>query len=217
MTDQQPANWLEPQDPTFRLPTPTELRRMIREALENSYAELVAARGDVHTPEDTFHLQRLLAHTKENFTDWAAAFRDGAKRIAGMQEEQLIDAVGEQDGIPLAGLTVPDPEGDVRLSLDTARVHTFDLDQLIQVVSLDTMEHAIFEPEKVGVTQGGGEELIAAGIRRFLELGKFEPQVSKVTAYAKQVARDGDDNLASVVSGTIKTTTEYKGVALKRS
>lgn len=212
MTDaQQPANWLEPQDPAFRLPTPTELRRMIRDALESSYQALVAARGDVHTPEDTFDLHRKLAHTRENFTDWAAAFRDGAKRIAGMQEEQLIDAMGEQDGVPLAGLTVPDREGDIRVALDTARTHTIDVDQLMRVVAARAVARDM--RGEVGNTAA----LIIQSIQDFLELGKFEAQVSKVTAYAKQVARDGDDKLASVVSSAVRTTTDYKGVKHTRS
>lgn len=214
--------WIEPAS-TQNLPSPAELRRLISVNLEQGYQHLRVAQGEVHAPEDTFHVQRALAATRERFVDWAAAFRDGAKRIAQMQEEQLIEAVGERvstvsqvgidgepeqrpTGVPNQGLTVPDAAGDFRLSVDFTTARDFDLDQLIGVVAADMTEGTIFDPA-----------LLEAGIRRFLELGKFEPQVTKVTAYAKQVAREGDDRLASVVSGAVTSRKVYQGVSVKRS
>jgi hypothetical protein len=219
--------WIEPAS-TQNLPSPTELRRLITANLETGYQHLRAAQGEVHTPEDTFRLQRALAATRERFQDWAAAFRDGAKRVAQMQEEQLIEAVGERvstvtqvgidgepehrpNGVPTQGLTVPDAAGDFRLSLDFATARDFDTDQLIAVVVTDTMEGWRYgqEPDPSG--------RVEQAMRTLLELGKFEPQVTKVNAYAKQVARRGDDNLASVVSGAVTSRKIYKGVSVERS
>lgn len=219
--------WIEPAS-TQNLPSPAELRRLITANLEAGYQHLRAAQGEVHTPEDTFRLQRALAATRERFQDWAAAFRDGAKRVAQMQEEQLIEAVGERvsvasqvgidgepehrpTGVPNQGLTVPDPAGDFRLSVDFSTARDFDLDQIIAVVVNDTLEDWTYgrEPDPAG--------RVEQAIRTLLELGKFEPQVTKVSAYAKQVARRGDDSLASVVSGAVTSRKVYQGVSVKRS
>jgi hypothetical protein len=227
--------WIEPAS-TQNLPSPTELRRLIHDNLEKGYQHLRDAQGEVHTPEDTFRMQRALAATRERFTDWAAAFREGARRIAEMQQEQLIEAVGERHstashvgidgepeyrptGVPNQGLTVPDPAGDFRLSLDFTTARDFDLDQLVKVVALEAAGYAI----GAGADLPEGAELapytgmVEAGIRRFLELGKFEPQVTKVNAYAQHVARTGDDLMASVVNGSITSRKVYQGVSVKRS
>jgi hypothetical protein len=196
---------------TLQLPDPQILRRKLTDALESEFARARAAQGEILVPEDTFDLQRKLAAAHEILTGYARAFADAGKRVASMQEEQLVDAVGEQAGVPNQGLTVPDAAGDVRLSLDFATARDFDLDQLIAVVVLDEVRRWVSDPE------GEPEELAEAAIRRFLGLGKFEPQVTKVKAYAKAVARAGADDLASVVSGAVRDRPPtYKGVKFER-
>ncbi len=195
-----------------QMPRPQDLRAAVRRALEEGYQAARVAQGTVTMPADTFALQRALAGVHETFTDYAAAFRDAAKRVAGMQCEQLIDAVGEQDGTPNQGLTIPDADGDVVLSLDTPKSYTFDLEQIIAVV---TSEHSagfnVSEEYRAGL-----EELMKGAIYRMLLLGKFEPQVTKVTAYAKELARQGLDGLSAVVSSAMRSTTDYKGVKFTR-
>src|SRR5690348_1642509 len=113
------------------MPDPQALRQAIREALETAYQSARAAVGDIHVPEDTYALQRSLGAVRERFADYSTAFRDGLKRIGGMQSEMLVEAVGEQDGVPNQGLTIPDREGDILLGLDTANAYDFNLEQLI--------------------------------------------------------------------------------------
>lgn len=202
-------------DMTLQLPDPQVLRNRLTDTLESEFARARAAQGEVAVPEDTFALQRKLAAAHELLTGYARAFTAAGKRVSGMQEEQLIDAVGEQDHVPNQGLTIPDPAGDVRLSLDMTKFRSFDLDQLIGVVVAQVCAAALAVPFEE-IEEEGLEGVVEAGIRTVLELGKFEPQVTKVVAYAKTVARSGADDLSSVVSGAVRTRTEYRGVKFER-
>lgn len=191
------------------LPDPTDLRKALRAAVDRAYLASVTARGEVTRPEDTFDVQRSLAAVRELFTDYARVFSDMRKLIGQLQEEQLIDAVGEQAGVPNQPITVPDPEGDVRLGLQLDKVYSFDTEQLITVVATQIGGQA----ESTAARDAG---LAMSAIRTFLSLGKFEPQVTKVKGYAAELARDGHDDLASVVSGTIRDFTTYKGIKFER-
>lgn len=198
------------------LPDPTDLRRAIRAAVDSAYLEAVQARGAVNVPADTFDLQRKLAAALELFKAYQRAFGDAVRLIGQLQEEQLIDAVGEQAGVPNQPLTVPDPEGDVRLGLQIDKVYSFDTEQLITVVSTHITESSLALASLLPAVREQVRAEIANGIRLFLSLGKFEGQVSKVRSYAADLAREGCDDLASVVSGTIRDFTTYKGIKYER-
>lgn len=204
--------------PLMNLPDPAGFRVTVADWLEKEYQRARQQAGVIARPEDTFEIQRALARVFELFREYSSAFATLRKRVAAMQEETLVDAVGEVTstvhdggtGQPNQGLTVPDQAGDIRLSLDMTNGYAFDLDQLITVVALDAAEHWVFGEDTALHT------LAESAIRKWLELGKFEPQVTKVKAYAGQVAREGDDGLAGVVSSAIRKTTTYKGVKLER-
>jgi hypothetical protein len=59
-------------------------------------------------------------------------------------------------------------------------------------------------------------EAIVDALSNVGQLGKFEPQVSKVRAYAKDLARNGEDRAASIVAAAITTKTTYNGVKVER-
>lgn len=208
------------------LPHPNDLRRQLRTTLGAAYTAALAARGAVHVPEDTFEIQRRLAVTWEAFDGYARAFADAKKLVAEMQFEQLVEAVGEQDGIPNQGLTIPDTEGDVHLSREHAKARTFDFDTLIQVVAAEVAGEMIAGAKAEGeyISEAGGTVLdehdltdgIRVAINRFLELGKFEPQITKVNAYAQVIARHGDDRRSSVVTGAVTEKQTFKGVKFER-
>lgn len=198
------------------LPDPTDLRKALRAAVDRAYLASVTARGEVTRPEDTFDVQRSLAAVRDLFTDYARVFSDMRKLIGQLQEEQLIDAVGEQAGVPNQPLTVPDPEGDVRLGLQLDKVYSFDTEQLITVVSTHITESSLALASLLPAVREQVRAEIANGIRLFLSLGKFDGQVSKVRSYAADLAREGCDDLASVVSGTIRDFTTYKGLKFER-
>jgi hypothetical protein len=201
---------------------PVILKRELVRRIQEAYAALAGERGAVHVPEDTFAMQRRLGTTRDQFTGYMAAFRDAVGLLKQLMEEELVEAVGEQDGIPNQGLTVPDAEGDIRLSLDTPRVYSIDLDQVRTTI----LENVLRNVDLMDVADGTApttrqlydlvEVSVEEATTRLLSLGKFELQVSKVKAYAATLARAGLDKQSSVVSGAISETHPYKGVKFER-
>lgn len=197
---------------TSNLLDPVQLQRALKDRIQGAYALLYAERGTVHTPEDTFEMQRRLVTTDEQFKGYMAAFREARKVLAQLQEEELVEARGEQDGIPLDGLTVPDAEGDIRISLDAPAVYDIDLQQLLAVLMANILDKAPVADD-VDLIPYAVQETVTA----LLSWGKFEPQVSKVKAWGDTLARSGRDQDASVVSGAITKRNPYKGVKFERA
>lgn len=216
------------------LPEPSSLRRVLLDQVESAYAALRAARGPVTVPEDTFDAQRRLVQARELFAGYSDAFRKARTRIAQILEEELVEAVGEQDGRPNQGLTVPDASGDIRVSLDMARVHDIDTDALVSWVAASYTQRLT---ELISASLGslgpayppadGGEWAtssyagdvyteVQGALFALLGLGSFTPQVSKVRALAETLARNGHDSDAAVVRGTIVTRSTYQGLKVER-
>jgi hypothetical protein len=192
---------------------PTELKRLLKERVQQAYMELSRLRGPVHVPEDTWDMLRRIGGAHDLFKGYQAAFAEAVKLLKQLMEEELVDAVGEQDGIPNQGMTVPDSEGDIRLSRDEPRVYEIDLDQLLAVLvgQIDgTLAGDIWPPELLG-------DVVRQAVGTLLSWGKFEPQVSKVKSYAATLARNGDDQASSIVTGAISEKNPYKGVKFERA
>lgn len=190
------------------LPEPIALQRQLQNQLE---ALIGDARRDrvIHRPEDTWPLVRSLTAAQEVLKGYAGAFSAVAKVAVAEVEEELLEAVKEQNGIPLSGMTVPDAEGDIKISLDTPNVWAIDVDALVTAVAIEIGG----EPDD---DNGAGIRIATEAIMRFLTLGKFEPQISKVNAFAKELAREGEDQLASTVNSAVTKTVPYKGVKVAR-
>lgn len=193
------------------MPAPVELRRELLNRIDSAYYDLLKERGEVHTPEDTFAMQRRLGATRDQFSGYQDAFKAGAGRLKEIQEEELVLAVGEQDGVPNQGLTIPDAEGDIRISLDAPKSYSIDMDQLVAVLISNLLDSAPVAGD-VDLIQYAVTETVAA----LQGWGKVEPQVSKVRAWAATLARNGRDKDASVVSGAISESTPYRGVKFER-
>lgn len=191
---------------------PVTLKRELLQRIQEAYAELSRERGAVHVPEDTFALQRLLGIERDRFTQYAAVFGAVVKLLKQLMEEELVEAVGEQDGIPNQGLTVPDGEGDIRLSLDNPRVYSIDLDQIRAVIIDQACYYGSDSANRLDLIESGAN----AAMDALLALGKFELQVSKVKAYAATLARSGRDKESSIVTGAITETHPYKGIKFER-
>lgn len=219
-----PAGWELP-SMAAGLPDPIELTRSMTAVVEQRYSEAVQQRGAVHTPEDVFPIQRDLARVRDLFASYRTAFAVLTKLVGQLQEEQLVDAVGEVattvpdgegnptvigTGQPTAGLTIPDHEGDIQLTLDYENRYDIDVDSLVSVVIGDVLNdvHQVDDHDL--------PDLLDRAIRKMLELGKFEPQVTKVTAYAQGLARYAIDDLAAVVNSAKRKVRQFKGVAYKR-
>jgi len=213
---------LMPHRPLDALPAPADLKALLLHKIEHGVAAMRAERGDVHMPEDTFALQRELAYAKDVLGEYGRAFAAAEKVALQIAEEELIEAVGEQDGIPNEPLIVPDGRGDVRVAPDFKNEYQFDLDSLIEVVAvrwgsdlarLIALDGAAPPNVDVPVT---AVRTVRDALNELLSLGSFLPSVRAVDAYAKHVARQGDDNMSAVVRSAKRKTRKYKGVKITR-
>lgn len=214
---------------------PARVGAVVRAEVERTVAEMraaIEATGGVLSPADTFRVQRYLQGVSEKLGEYERVFKGVRGHIKKLVEEVLADAVGEQDGVPAEGLTVPDRDGDIRISLDTTREYTISTDMLLPAfasmfaeqhtdammgvlgdVAAETVAGRAYERARVGTALA---EAIVDALSNVGQLGKFEPQVSKVRAYAKDLARNGEDRAASIVAAAITTKTTYNGVKVER-
>lgn len=223
MQNENDKTTLVPIQPLDVMPAPADLRQLLLTRLEQGVQEMRTARGTVHQPEDTYPLQRALSSATEILGDYGRAFADAARVARQIAEEELIEAVGDQDGIPNEGLTVPDARGDVRVAPDFENKYSFDVDELLAVVAwvaVVDMELPLADHVAHGADQKALQQVlhdgVMAALKKLLDLGAFMPGVRAVDAYAKEVARAGDDGLSAVVRGTKKKTRRYKGVKITR-
>lgn len=206
------ANELQKVDWTETLPDAQDLKRHLTGQLNRVLADARRNRV-VATPEDTWPLVRSLTDAHDVLTRYGKVFREVAQVVKAEVEEELLEAVHEQNGVPISGMTVPDSAGDIVIDRDAPNVYDIDLDALRQVAA--TVTQGRYESQDANdpaVTVG----LIMEAMSLLLELGKFEPQVSKVKAFAVRLGREGGDDLASVVTSAVSKRTPYKGIKLNR-
>lgn len=212
------------------MPTPELLRTNLHQAINLGVERMRAERGEVTQPEDTFELHRRLAGSIERLSELERVMAGGRKLMAQYQEEELVEAVGEQDGVANRALTIPDVGGDIRVAVDKKHTHEMDADQLRAaiigalvgqdgggfaelVTDVVNGDHAEYGPEQL---ESLLVELIDEAMTALIACGSYKPQVSKVRAYADHLSREGQDKLSAVVRGTIRTTVESLGVKMTR-
>jgi hypothetical protein len=194
------------------LPAPHELVGMLRAKLEELVHQTRKGRSDVISPEDTYEMQRGLAKVIEGLEDYGRAFLKIAKEAKGYVEDELIDAVGENDGIPLSGLKVPDTDGTtIAIELDKANAYMFDDEALFQAVAWLVLASSAQDSSPAMFT------IVIEAMRQLVTLGKFEPQITKVRAFTDQLSRlDGGAQIASTVTTTTHKKPIFKGIKVKR-
>lgn len=227
---------LEPLPALFgKIPTPQDLRRQVLEAIDGGYNQLVRARGEVTRPEDTYEVQRRLAGAEESLGEFERAFKAGRTAVNEYQRAEFELALGGVEVTPRQSMTVPDSEGDLRVAADTQNKHDIDVEALISACAATIIGTAAAGPGAsldeyvTDVVNGDTDphvdpgslpdilaEALMQGMRRLVACGKFEPQVTKVRAYADSLARSGDDGLAATVNSAIKTTVKLKGIKVER-
>ncbi len=210
------------------LPAPQDVGRALKEALTARVAAERAARGEVHQPEDVSPLVRSLAGAHELLGEYARAFTGAAGLAREELDEELLAAVGEQEGIPISGLTVPDLDGtDLRFTLNKTNNHDIDERAVLAAVigntiaaTRDTEPEWDEDIEDASAYRDRYEDWMCHVMERAIDtviaLGSYSMQVSKVNAYAVTLAGQGHDSLASVVRGSVKTTQKYRGTKLER-
>jgi hypothetical protein len=231
---------LEPLPAIFgTLPSAADLKRQVLEAIDGGYNQLVRARGEVTRQEDTYEVQRRLAGAAEMLGEFERAFKAGRTAINSYQKEEFELALGGREVAPRESMNVPDTEGDLRVAADTANNYSIDLHALIVAAARCAFDardpgyspltggmHRI-DTQVENVVNGDSEippedlaevlaEYAIATAYELLRCGKFEPQVTKVRAYADMIARAGDDQLAATVNSAIVKTVKLKGVKVER-
>jgi hypothetical protein len=178
-----------------------------------------AERGTVVTPEDTYDLVRRLTHAGEVLRQVAEAFIAGAKETDALLEEEATIALGEQDGIPLGTLFVPDGVGQriaVRTEYGTEK-DAWDTASLTGWLVEDTVATIAAEVDD-GTWNRGDAELAGRKVaERLLALGNFVPKVTEVEKLRTQAAELGDDETARTL-GQLRTKggRVYKGTKITR-
>lgn len=222
------------------MPDPGQFKATLLEAVNQGYQLVTADRTAVVSAEDTYDVQRRLAGSLEKCKAYREAFTAAETLLKQYQEEELISAVGEQDGIPVGPLTVPDAHGDISITLDQKHTYDIDVDTLVSAIAATVQEGWNYEEAHshhdkgatlaefiTAVVEGDSttppaelENLLATALMaaqfKLTECGKFSPQVTKVRAYAAEVARTGADGLSAMVAGAVVKTTEYKGLKTNR-
>lgn len=183
------------------LPDPQALKQVVKERIQQAYADLHAARGEVLQPEDTYDLHRRLQATREQMGGYERGFKEVGALIGQLQQEELVEAVGEQDGVPLSGLTIPTAGGDIVVAPSFKRVNDIE-PEAVQTAIVNGVVEAWMEPiehaavHSTETLEESLRELVQQALTVLIGTGKWEPQISKLKATAQEWARSGHDDLA---------------------
>lgn len=214
------------------LATPRELAERLREGVMGTMVHLRMKRIG-RQEQDLYAEVRWAAGIAERLDDYGRAFVSAAATARGHAEDLLLDAVGQKpDGPPgeaKRNIKVPDPEGDVQLTRTYKREHSIDVETLTAVVAAEAINSSRGTEPVQGATQSDAEyvaqyeewmaNVIIGAIELMISLGgsSFKPGLRATEQLAAQVARRGDDTLASVVSSAVRSTSTYTGTKMERS
>jgi hypothetical protein len=199
------------------MPAPRTVVAVLRENLHRLVTEARNSRGEVHTPEDTYALIRSLMGVRDGARDYEYAFSTIRKEVDEFIQDDLELAVGEQDGVPNSGLNVPDVDGsDIAIGLDTQNNYGFDDGTLVQALIFEALEQAA-EIQADNLPRDYVAWLLGTALNRLIALGQFRPQVTKVRAFADDLARrEGGPNIAAAVRGSVSKTVRFRGIKVER-
>jgi len=197
------------------LPDPHALKLVVKERIQEAYAALHAARGEVLRPEDTYDLHRQLQATRERMEAYARGFTEVVKLIGQLQQEELVEAVGEQDGVPNANLVIPSAAGDITVKPTFKRINDIDPEAVQQAIVkgvtdawMEPIEHAAVHSTET--LEEGLREMLAQALTALVGTGKYEPQVSKLKATALEWARAGRDDMAGDLMAAHKVRNRFE-------
>lgn len=191
------------------LPHPDTIRRVLTDRIAEQVAEQRAARradgdddgtGTALGPDEVRGLALNLAGVHDGLHAYAQAFEGAAQTARAYLGEEQRAAHGVDDGSPCEPLhLLADDGATVSITDRTAGAGwaCSDLDALYEgVAMLAVGEHAdALAAQGVPQTAEAGaviEAVVVAALRRLVEAGKFEPQVTKVKGKGKladEVAR----------------------------
>lgn len=195
-------------------PAPTDLKLKLIEDLNDHVTRIRQERGEVTDREDTYDLIRRLTQAGERLGEYSRAFGAVAKTTKDVIEEELFEAVDEQDGIPMSNLRVPTAGGSISVNRDMANRHDIDMSQVIAVLAAQIA--AVWKFDQRDPATAPEEFAIEVAEAALTFVGAAKPKVTSVRALADQLSREGDDQLAKVARDSIRTTQIYKGIKVER-
>jgi hypothetical protein len=202
------------------LPTPHETRVLLVERLEEAVAKVRAERT-VHGKEDTYALIRSVQSVCELIGDYSNAFKAVAGTGKSILAEELAEAVGEQQGIPMSGMTVPHGSTNIQIDRKTHNEYYIDMPQVLgALAALVAVEWAReLEAGATDITPSSQPEQFAMSVaqRALTMMGSAALKVSHVRALAVELAGVGEDALSAVVSDSIRKNVKYDGISVKRT
>lgn len=208
------------------LPSPDLIGDALKRELNARVTAERDARGDVHQPEDTYALVRSLDRAHGLLTEYAHQFSQAAALARKELDNELYTAVGDSDGVPNGPLVVPDGDRNIRLAPDHGNSHDIDAAQVVAVavaraldITRDTEpEQELAESEDAYMLRYDAwlTGVIMTALRLVHSLGTFSMQVSKVRAFAAELASLELDSQAAVVNSAVHTSRRYRGVKHER-
>lgn len=225
MTDELPA---ELEAVTRGLPTHHELAQALRDGVNATIARLERERPQTGQREDLFPTARWMQSTAERMDDYARAFSSGAATVRQYAEDILLQAVGEQDGVPLENsLRVPDADGDIKFTAKVDAVREFDLGTLFASLAAVIIEDSRgtepeqeageAEPAYLERYEGWMAELLVQAMSDATGLAAYKPRITDVRKLIASLARSGKDGLSAQVRGAIEERRRLNGVKMERT
>lgn len=180
----------------------------------------VRAERTVHGREDTYSLIRSVQSVSELLTEYSNAFKAVAATGKDILAEELVEAVGEQAGIPTSGLTVPHGGTNIQIDRKTHNEYFIDTPQVLgALAALVAVEWARdLAANATDIDPWIAPEMFAMSVaqRALTMVGAANLKVSHVRALAVELAGAGEDALSAVVSDSIKKNVKYDGISVKR-
>jgi len=219
MTAETPA--LLPDRLHPEIPTPDGIRPWLRGRLDEAVARIRTARGEIDGPEDVYPLVRSTEGYRDLMAAYGRAFKGAAEDAKAVLEEELLEVVPEQDGIPLGRLHVPNRDGTtIRVAAKTENEHDVDRDQVLAALAALVAEEwaARRETDDTCEWPGSSPEQFAIEVAaRALEMmGAAKIKVTHARALAARLDQLAAPGLAQVVRDAIRTKRIYKGVQVER-
>lgn len=216
----EPATLL-PERRLAEIPAPSDIRPWLRQRLDDAVSRIRTARGDIVNQEDVYPLVRSTEGYRDLMAGYARAFKGAADDAKAVLEEELLEAVGEQSGIPLGRLYVPDGDGtEIKVSPDTENEHDVDRDQVLGALAALVAEEwaARREADDTCEWPGSSPEQFAIEVAtRALEMmGAAKIKVTRARALAARLDQLNAPGLAQVVRDAIRTKRIYKGITVER-
>lgn len=199
------------------LPSPDLLGGWLAKLIEDGIIRMRSERGSVHQPEDTYPLVRALTRADDVLSDMESAISSVRTRIRGALEEELVEAVGEQDGIPAGSVSVPVDGTVVKIGAKYENRYDIDTGQVVGAVV------AALADEWGDQATADPAQFALAAVEQVIDpdsgiLGKVSAKPTKVRALVAALAARELDPLAAVARSAIgQPVRTYKGVDVQRS